>query len=125
MSVVSPGQEGEGVDGEEGDDGSVVTSEQPRSPSHPHQAPTAVRRGGRRESGDGVSQAEALEAAELQMILIHDQYKILLREKEVHYISFSICVCMYLHMYVCVYVLYTLDMLCISIQYIHVQLFAM
>ena len=104
---MSPGQEGEGVDGEEGDDGSVVTSEQPRSPSHPHQAPTAVRRGGRRESGDGVSQAEALEAAEQQMILIHDQYKILLREKEVHYISFSICnilfVCTYICMCVCMY----------------------
>ena len=56
---------------EEGDEGSslVVTNEQPRSPQ-------------KREQRE-VAEQSALEAAEQQMHLIHEEYKKLLREKQV------------------------------------------
>ena len=69
-----------------------VTSQQPRSPSPPPGHGGEEKRREEEEGGGGrgesLEQAAALEAAEQQMILIHDEYKKLLREKEVNrYIS--------------------------------------
>ena len=58
---------GEGVDGESVE----VTSDQPRSPDRPAQ----------RQS----SQHSALQAAEQQIQLIHEEYKKILREKQVQF----------------------------------------
>ena len=87
----------EGVDGEESE--GEVTSKQPHPPSPMNvkgEESEDVRHGrsvrdeksegvrhGRSVRGEKSEELEALEAAEQQMILIHDEYKKLLREKEV------------------------------------------
>ena len=61
-----------------------MTSQQSRSPSSLPPASGIGRK--RREEGEEegrLEQAAALQRAEQQMILIHDEYKKLLREKEV------------------------------------------
>ena len=72
----------EGVDG--GESGDVTSEQGPGSPSLP---PGSGGKMEEREGGGGetVQQATALEAVEQQMVLIHDEYKKLLRDKEVLY----------------------------------------
>ena len=71
------------MDGRESSE--AVTSQQPRSPSLPPNTQRERKRkeeeGGEGEEGEGES--SALEAAEQQIVLIHEEYKKLLREKEV------------------------------------------
>ena len=79
----SPPQQEQSV---ESVDGEVVTSQQPRSPS-PHLGHSRGKKRREEEEGGGErgerESLAALEAAEQQVILIHDEYKKLLREKEV------------------------------------------
>jgi DNA repair exonuclease SbcCD ATPase subunit len=78
----SPPQQEQSV---ESVDGEAVTSQQPRSPS-PHLGHSRGKKRREEEEGGGErgerESLAALEAAEQQMILIHDEYKKLLREKE-------------------------------------------
>ena len=76
----------------DGGESGVVTTQQPRSPVRPA-----------REEG---TERSALEAAEQQMILIHDEYKKLLREKEVmvRFILLPATHMLYMYMYTCIHV---------------------
>ena len=85
----------------DGGESGVVTTQQPRSPVRPA-----------REEG---TERSALEAAEQQMILIHDEYKKLLREKEVmvRFILLPATHMLYMYMYIHVYMY----------MYIHVYMY--
>ena len=81
----------------------MVTSEQPRSPMKPGEPEGTGGPGGvgGREGVGGGGHTTALEAAEQQMMLIHDEYKKLLREKEVQHNLTALQSCMnYMYMYV-------------------------
>ena len=65
----------------------MVTSEQPRSPVS-----------GQRGRG-GVPEQATLEVAEQQTMLIHEEYKKLLREKEVHTCLYTVECTLYVHVY--------------------------
>lgn len=87
----------------------MVTSEQPRSPIKPGEPGVIEKTRGEkvpegaglkgsgehgRKVGGEMVDTTALEAAEQQMLLIHEEYKKLLREKEVHilYIQYIYCI---------------------------------
>ena len=73
------------MDGRESSE--AVTSQQPRSPSLPPNTQRERKRkegeGEGEEEEEGERESSALEAAEQQIVLIHEEYKKLLREKEV------------------------------------------